>query len=535
MKSDSKAWVHARNLAVNWIGFGASMVVMFLLSPFVVRTLGETAYGIWSLMTVVMGYMGMCDIGVRASTGRYIILYLGREDHKRLCETVRTSLGLFSILGLLFLVAGIGIGAGFPYFFPSTPQQYHDLAQFLLPVLAVKIWFSVATAIFSSVLVAHDRFDLARGVDLVVLAVRAAGTVVVLKLGYGLAGLVGVHLCEGVLGLAANYALAQRVYPRLHVWPFALARARLKELFSYGIWAAIATNAYRIIGQTDLIIVGALIGVGRVTVYSVGAMLIYYSDSIMSKIYVTFFPSVQRAAARGDIESVRWYYLRQLRLALALGIPMYLGYIIFGRLFVGLWMGHPVAFPETSVAGAAAVMAVLSLTKLLYLPAFGGEALLAAVDRVRFVSVTAVAEALTNLGLSIFFVMVLDWGIVGVAAGTLVARALVRGWVMPWQAVRETGLQAASFLKVIGLGLLTSGGFGLWSLALRKFIVEESWTMFWVQVALALVGYIPMAFFLLVPPVDRKRFLRLLKLSAPGALSEAEAGEGELPDHGSRR
>jgi O-antigen/teichoic acid export membrane protein len=525
----STARIHTRNLVANWIGFGANLVVMFFLSPFVVHTLGEVAYGIWSLMMIVTGYMGAVDIGTRASTGRYIILYLGQEDHERLGQTVRTSLGLFSILGLLFLAAGIGIGMGFPHFFPSTPEEYHGLVPFLLAAVALKIWLSVVAAVFSGVLVAHDRFDLTRGVDLAVLAVRTAGVVFVLNAGHGLVGLVSVNLLMGVLGLAANYVLARRVYPRLRVWPFTLSKARLKELFSYGIWASIAANAYRIMGQTDLIIVGALIGMSRVTVYSVGAMLIYYSDTILGKISVTFFPPVQRAAGRGDAEEVRWYYLRQLRLALALGIPMYLGYVVFGRLFIGLWMLHPVEFPETSVAGAAAVMTVLSIRKLLYLPAYGGEPLLAAVGRVRFSSIMGITEAAINLGLSIVFVLVLDWGILGVAAGTLAACILVRGWVIPWRAVREAGLRAEAFLKVLGLGLLAAGGFTAWSLLLRTVIVEESWVMFWVQVGLALAGYAPMAFFLLVPPADRKRVFRALR-PGNGRLSQGEDGEVELPD-----
>jgi len=531
----STARIHARNLAANWIGFAANLVVMFFLSPFVVHTLGETAYGIWSLLMVVMGYMGICDVGVRASTGRYIILYVGQKDHERVNDTVRTSLGLFAIMGLLFIAAGMGIGFGFPYFFPSTPPPYQESARFLLPALALTVWFGIASAVFSSILVAHDRFDLNRSVDLGVLAIRTVGAVIVLKAGTGLVGLVSVYLGSGLVSLAANYLLARWVYPRLRAWPYSLIRQRLKELFSYGIWAALANNAHRIIGQTDLIVVGTLIGVSRVTVYSVGAMLVYYSDSILSKIHITLFPSVQRAAARGDADEIRWYYLRQLRLALAVGIPMYFGYIFFGRIFIRLWMGHPDEFPESSVVGAATVMAILSTAKLLYLPAYGGEQLLAATGRIRFSSVTLIIEAMINLGLSIVFVLVLDQGILGVAAGTLVARVLVRGWIIPRKAVREAGLRAAPFLKVLGLGLLAAGGFAGWSMVLRAVITHQSWALFWAQVALALAGYAPMAFYLLVTPQDRQRVLRMLRRAGPDALNPADPGNVELSDEGHPR
>ncbi|MBW2186470.1 MAG: polysaccharide biosynthesis protein, partial [Deltaproteobacteria bacterium] len=73
----TSAKVITRNLFANWIGHGSNLVVMFFLSPFIVHTLGVTQYGVWQILTVLTGYMGILDLGVRASTGRYIILYLG--------------------------------------------------------------------------------------------------------------------------------------------------------------------------------------------------------------------------------------------------------------------------------------------------------------------------------------------------------------------------------------------------------------------------------------------------------------------------
>ena len=44
----SRARIYARNLFANWVGYGASLLVMFFMSPFVVHTLGDVDYGVWS-------------------------------------------------------------------------------------------------------------------------------------------------------------------------------------------------------------------------------------------------------------------------------------------------------------------------------------------------------------------------------------------------------------------------------------------------------------------------------------------------------
>jgi len=522
------ARIHARNLLANWVGHGANLVVLFFLSPYVVHTLGKTEYGIWSLLMVLTGYMGLFDLGVRASTGRYIILYLGRKDLGRLDQTLRTGLAVFSIAGLVMLVVGGALGWVFPSAFASLPPECHGLVQVLLPLLAVNVWLGMVGAVFSSVLIAYDRFDLMRTVDLTVLAIRTGGTILVLATGRGIVGLTAVTLVCGVAALLANYILARRVHPPLRVWPPTLPGARLRELFGYGAAAFVCTTADRIIGQASFLLVGALVSVAAVTVYSVGSMLVAYTATFIGHIPTTFFPTVQRAAARDDLEEVRWYYLRQVRLAFAVGLPAYVGYMVFGETFIRLWMEGP-EFPDASVVQAAAVMALLGLSKAVNLVTIGSESVLAATGHVRLAAVLAVAEAVANLGLSVLIVLYTPWGLVGIAAGTLAACLLVRPVLVPYLAMRKAKLRSGPHLKAAGAGLLTGAAAAAWFLVVRSVLPAASWPLFGVQVALALVGYAPIALVLAVPAEDRRRLLRVMRL-APGppvAVPSAGPAEGE--------
>jgi O-antigen/teichoic acid export membrane protein len=261
----------------------------------------------------------------------------------------------------------------FPWVFPSAPQEYHMTVAVLLPVLAVNIWISAFRTVLSSVLAAHERFDLARGSDLVMLAVRTILTVVALNLGYHLIGLTMAAVGCNIVGLLVNLHLARRVHHGLRLWPLALKKERLGELYNYGIGAFAIAVSFKIIGQTDLVIVGNLINIDAVAVYSVGAMLLYYSDTFLGQIVTTFFPSLQRAVARDEMGSARWMVFRQVRLAMILGLLMYIGYLTFGESFIRLWMFHAEKFPQESVTQAAQVMAILAGSKLLTLFGFANK------------------------------------------------------------------------------------------------------------------------------------------------------------------
>lgn len=510
------AHVHTRNLLANWTSHGANLLVMFFLSPFIVNELGPAQYGIWSLLTVLTGYLGVLDMGVRASTGRHVVLYLGKGDAEALDETIRTGIGFFTALGGVLVAVGVVLGLLFPEVFEKVPPEYHNLARVLLPVLAANVWLSAFRVVLASVLTAHDRFDLARGADVVSLALRTGGTLWALVEGWGIVGLTLAVVGSNAVGLLMTYGLARRVYPALRVAPPLFRSRRLKELFGYGLAASVVAVSVKVIGQTDLVIVGAAIDVASVTVYSVGAMLVYYSWSFVSQVGHTFFPPLQRAVARGEKGDTRWLYFRQVYLAMLFTVPVYIGLGVFGREFISLWMAGP-KFDSDAVTGAALVMLILSVAKLPLAFSFGSRHLLAAAGSIRINAVMALTEATTNVGLSVAFAVGLGWGIHGVAAGTLVARLATTTFVQPYLACRKLGISWPSYaLRVGGRLIASSAVFAGICLAVQRaagYWLEESWGRLFVQAGLSCAAYVPLAVLVILPEADRRRVLRKLRRS----------------------
>jgi len=505
----SDARIILRNLTANWVGHGANLVVMFFLSPYIVHTLGVTEYGIWQLLTVLTGYMGLLDLGVRASTGRYIILYLGQNQHEKVDETIRTGLGLYTALSSLILIAGLILGLFFPKIFPSVPVEYHLTVAVLLPTLAINIWISAFRTVLSSILSAYDRFDLARGSDLIMLAVRTVMTIAALEMGTGLIGLTVAVIGCNLVGLTINWIFSKKIHKQLKIWPLMLKKSRLKELYNYGIGAFIVAASAKIIGQTDLVIVGNLISIDSVTIYSVGAMLIYYSDTFIKQIGRTFFPRLQKAVAQNNLKDARFILYRQIQLRLALGTLMYVGYISFGKTFIFLWMFDPVIFPMTSVITAAKVMAILSLAKLLILMGAFSKSILAATGHIGFSAKMTVLEALINLTFSISLVIFFNWGLIGIAAGTLGSHLLIQTIIMPYYACNKAGINWFHFVMNVGSKALASGIlFFLSCYSVQRGFEVRTWIGFFIQITISAACYLPIIWFILFSTDDRKRVIK---------------------------
>ena len=75
----------------------------FIMSPFLVRHLGNAGYGFWELLLGLVGYLGVLDMGIGPAVVRHVALARGQKNPERLLQVINT--GFFT-----FLCAGV-VGA----------------------------------------------------------------------------------------------------------------------------------------------------------------------------------------------------------------------------------------------------------------------------------------------------------------------------------------------------------------------------------------------------------------------------------------
>src|SRR5712692_8660602 len=104
-----------RNVLSNWGSYVVTVGLNFFLSPYVVRHLGNTGYGVWILTLSLTGYLGLLDLGVRGAVTRYIAKFHTEGDQRKASNVASSAMMIFSSAGLLAvlvsaLMAGIVIG-----------------------------------------------------------------------------------------------------------------------------------------------------------------------------------------------------------------------------------------------------------------------------------------------------------------------------------------------------------------------------------------------------------------------------------------
>ncbi len=483
----------AKNLLSNWASLLCDVAVAFFLTPFIVQTLGLALYGVWSLMNSLVGSMGIADFGIRGSTQRFINQALARRDQRELNEVVNTSTSFLVLVSVLLLVIAWILGLFFFDLFPRSPRELKGIIPVVLLLLSLNLAVTFVTSVYTNVIMALERFEIVNGIRISSLAIRAGGVIWALDAGHGFLGLVAASLAASIYSLITTLVVAFRLHPPLRMGRRYLSYRRFSTIWRYGIAVFMVRAAESSIFQADQIIIMIFLGPREVGIYSIVLMLIQYVHQLLHQITVSWVPSVMKAAGVGDLEGLRTVFLSHARLALLLGTLCYGGLAVYGDAFITLWMDSHL--PETALLAA-----LLAGAELFGLMASTSRPTLFGLEMVRTNVTFTFSYAALNILLSISLVGVLDLGLLGVALGTLLSSAVMRGLVHPFLAARAIGIEPVHYYLSMGGRLITAAllsGF-LFTWVRDRLIPPLEWSGLSASVALAVclfVTTIPVIFY----------------------------------------
>jgi len=422
----------SRNVTSGWLLLALEVLVAFALTPYIINSLGVAGYGIFSLLFSLIGYMGLIDIGIRGSVGRYINHYIALRDRRRLDEVVGTATIALTALGAAAIAGTFVLAAFFSNIFPKTPEELIKPAQDALPLLGIGLWLSFVGSIFGNLVAAKEYIYLTNYLGVASLATRTAGSVWVLSAGHGLEGLVAVTIGINAANTIATLIIARVVYGREMPAVWSYSSERLKEMWRFGVASFVSRTASTMATDSGPLIGMWLLGPEAVAIYSVALTLTQYSRRLIDQTNSAIFPSVMKSGATRDFVALRAIYIRYMNLSFAVGSLVFIGVIVFSTSFLTLWVG-------AQYAPGGIVAAILASGYLLQSIASTGPLSLASLDRVDITMKISLAEAAGCIILSLLLPSVFGLGLIGLALGATLPRLVFGCAVYPWLSVATLG------------------------------------------------------------------------------------------------
>jgi O-antigen/teichoic acid export membrane protein len=425
-----------RNVLSNWTSYLVTAVVGFLLAPFILHQLGNTGYGLWTLVLSLTGYFGLLDLGVRSSVGRFVARHVTLGETEEVNRIVSTAVVVLGAAGALAFGATL---IAVRYFFGSfhVGPQYESAARVAMVITGLNMGIVLPMGVFSSVLIALERYDVLSGIAVVSELCRAALVVFCLRSGYGIIGLGVVALIVTLGGYSAMLLFARKLYGALRIRLGYLNRITVRRLFGFGIYRFVWIVANQLIFYSDSLVIGVFLGASSVPPFAIAGTLINYGRNIASLVADTLYPAAARLDAMQDLEGLQRLFITGTRLMLLIALLLCLGFVFLGRQFIILWMG-----PE--YAGSSVILMVLVIAQVGAIAQYASTLILSAMARHQALAYIALGEGVANLILSI--VLVKRIGLIGAAWGTVIPDVICTAIVIPVYVLRVLDLSLRDYL-----------------------------------------------------------------------------------------
>jgi len=432
------------------LAFSSQAVIMLAglwLTPFFLKRLGSHDYGLWLIGLQILSYLMLMDFGIVALLPRETAYATGRalrgSGGNDLSETIGVT-GRVVLYQVPFVFAGV-LAAWI--FMPDAWRQYSG------PLMVAMIGFCVLfpLRIFQAVLQGLQEMTYLGRLQFISWGVSMALMVVFVLSGFGLYALAIGWVAGQLLPAALSFRRLRTCFPG--VLPKRLPSLSGKILFqslTKGGWVSVSQIAQVLVGGTDLLIIGKLLGPTAVVPYACSQKLISF---LANQPYIIMEMAAPGLSQMKTSESKQRIF--QACTALALGMLTVAGAIACVTLavnhsFVSWWLGERQfgGAPLTVVLVSAMLLRHWNTTLIYALFAFGHQ---------RRISLTTLLDGFVTIAAGAGLVWWL--GPIGMALGTVFAACSVS---LPGNLV---GL--ARELDVSPLGLILA----IWSWLWRFIIV----------------------------------------------------------------
>lgn len=500
----SRSAVILRNIASNWVGFAVNAAVTLVLTPFVLRELGASRYGIWILASSFIGYYGFLDLGFRTGVVQYLTSYLAVRDYERSSDCISSAVAALSLLGVVMVALSFGGAYTAPYLFSLPAGSGHE-AFWCILVVGISSAVQCVFSPFSAVFTAKQRFDLANLIGIGTRLLTAGGIFAALKTGQGLVG-VSIAFCgANVIDYLTRWQVSRFLAPELDVSWRRASFERFREIASFGWWNFLmSVNAY-IYNYVPNILIAAFMPIAAVGYYALATALLRNVNSILSPIGQVIYPVAVELHAKGDKNELVRMYHNGSRLMMLVMIPVVLVAAFWADDFYRLWIGEKY-LAGTPFQSVAVIFQILLISTVTCFSSSITQQVITGSGRVQITAILLIIGSVINLSLSLILIHPL--GLAGVALATVIASVLIDLIAVPLMLYRMFGFSIKDFLlnaysRPIVAGLAQA----LLIMLIRLLGKPENWFVLISQGAVAAVGLGIVLFTVGLTRTEQERFI----------------------------
>ncbi len=492
-----------------YVAMSITMVVGFLLLPFLLRHIGKPAYALQAVAHQSLEFVTILAVAVGMSYDRIAARHYARGEYDRMNAVLSAGLALSILVGLMIAGAAILISM-FAHSLFGLEAELVAPARRVFAIFGVGAAFQIVSCVFRSPVYMTQRLYL-DAISNMMSVILPAVIVIPLFLFWRSSIVIWVGLsvtarliCLWTIVIPFGYRGLSQLKIRLFAPGF---RREMRELVNFGGLTVVGSLGILLYFATDSIMISNLEelgGIQQVVNYNVAQRWYLQISMFASSFVLILGPAMIAKIAVHQFDQVRTMVTRATRYCyIVLACPCLLLFIE-AEAFLRLWLRS--SFAMESVPVMRTIMCALLLSGA----GIVSKEALYAYQRIRGAVFATLLGGILNVVLSITLVKVAKMGLLGIATGSLVSLFLLEVICLPYLLCKHFSLGCSVFLRGAGRALLGAVPLVAACLLLRQVWTPASLLQIVAQFFLCGLAYLPGIWFVSLTRTDREDLRRTL-------------------------
>lgn len=380
---------------LNYIAICLNMLVGLIYTPFMLRMLGQSEYGLYSLASSVIAYLTVLDLGFGNAIIRYTAKFRAEGKRKEQEEMFGMFFILYICIGIIALIAGALLTFNVENMFSqSMSPEEMNRTKIIMALMTFNLAFTFPMSIWGSIMMAYERFVFQKIISILRTIMNPVVMIFFLVAGYKAVTMVVVTTIFNIVTLLINWWYCKNklsINVRFAKFKFAF----LKEVSIYSFWIFLNAIMDRIYWSTGQFVLGIYRGTIAVAVYAVAIQFQGFYMMFSTAVSSVFLPKVTAMVTKKSSDKeLSDLFIRTGRIQYIVMAFILSAFIVFGRPFIQVWAGE-----GYSDAYYICLMFIIPLTVPLIQNL--GITILQARNQMKFRSILYIIIALVSLVLSI--------------------------------------------------------------------------------------------------------------------------------------
>jgi len=433
-------------------GYVIPMLVALFTTPLLLRGLGEAAYGLQSIVAVIIGYLAFTDMGLDLPITKFLAEDRARKDIESENFLLNTTLQLYAGIGIIGMVAIVLLADWFVRSVFQVPENLVSQAMIVFRLAGIGFFGSIGMSWGRAVAMGLQRFDLSYSVSVVI---STAGTLIglgVVYAGYGVVGYVLTRVLFSTLAGPVYFVLTRHLLSNFS-FRWGLHRKTLRRVSGYVGYSTFNRIISGVTTRLDQALLAIWIGMASSGIYSVIIMLVTSLGYMLAHMLGFIFPMASEMQSLGQMDRLRDIFIRSSRFIAALAGLVFIPLFVLGDLFLKLWT-------PTIAEQATGVLRLLALAGYIgALAATLPNNMMVGLGKIRQFTIYGTIRAVVLA--TCCFVFVRSFGLVGAGLASLVTCSVDVVYfaivIKRFLQISPLVLFRSAYLKPIILGSLLAG------------------------------------------------------------------------------